>query len=175
MNTSSEVFWVQLVASILVGLCVLAILVIALRDKRRTGKLPDGVTGKSGGAGWFGMVFFAYFVLSGNMSEQWLHKFPFYFTVPGLDLALFLGTVVVAGYALARVFSVHWSRHTSLWISYCLLFPALTSTLMLRDYHSFVSTAWIWILAGLIALFMTPILARLTYAEFYLNRADRVD
>jgi hypothetical protein len=174
MSTFPEQFWAFVVGFSIAGFCILATLVLSIREKRKTGKWPQFDSG-SKGSGWFAWVWAGWFGLSVAVPDRMLHRFPLCILVPGIDLSMLIAFTALAGLALTWVFRAEWSRQTCFWISYCLLLPALTLTLVLRDYKSFASTAWIWILAGLIALFMTPILARLTYAEFYLNRADRVD
>ena len=170
MNTISERFWVNLVSIVIAGVCVLAVIVISLREKRRTGSLPREVTGDSGGVGWFGLIWWIWFSLSLTMLEPILHRFPLYILVPGVDLAMFLASAALAGFALTWVFRAEWNWRTCPLISYCLLLPALTSTVVIRDFKCLTSMAWAWILAGLLAAFLTPYLARLTYLEFYLNR-----
>lgn len=172
MNTSSEQFWLNL-GAIVVGVCVVLIVILSLLEKRKTGRWPDVITGRKGGGGWFGLVFWTYFVLSGVMSEQTLRRLPLSVLVPGVDVALFLGSLSFAGFVFSWLFKAEWNRQTSLWISWSLLFPALTLTLVVRDFRSLASFSWAWILALLLALFLTPVLARLTYQEFYLKRAKQ--
>jgi hypothetical protein len=100
-----------------------------------------------------------------------LHRFPWYTFVPGVDLAMFLACAALAGFAIASTFRAEWDWRTCPWVSYYLMLPALTSTLVIRDVKSLTSMAWAWILAGLLAVFLTPYLASLTYAEFYMSRA----
>lgn len=172
MDTGSEQFWVNVVGFTTAGVCILAILVLSLRQKRMTGKWPQ-INGGSSGSGWFSWVWAAWFGLSTAVPGPMLRRFPLSVVVPGIDISLLIAFTALAGFSLAWAFRAEWSRQTGHWISFNLLLPAVTCLLVVRDFRALTSMAWVWILAGLLAVFLTPYLARLAYVEFYLNRVEQ--
>ena len=171
----TEQFWVNLVAGCVVAACVIGILIISIREKRRTGAYPIEMHSRPGDWGWFSLGFVFWFIVSIELGESLRRSFPLSVLVPGLDLSLFLAFAAFAAFALGWAFRSQWNRRTGLWISWSLLFPALTGALVLRDVMCYWSIAWIWIPAGLIAVFLTPHFARLAYLGLYASGAGAAE
>ena len=169
MKNLPEDYWFPLVAGIVAGLCVLGIAVIAIREKRRTGRYPRAITGGRNEYGWFALV--SWLWLWGRIWE-WIpesaaRKFPLFIIVPGISLALTLGFVALTGFAFSHTFRREWNWRWGLWY---LLFPAFGLLALERDLKSLASMPWAWIPAALVGIGLTPFVARLAYVEFYVRR-----
>ena len=170
MKTPSEAYWVGLVAFTIAGLCVAAIAVIAVREKRRTGHLPPEMIPRPGGSGWFAVVWWVWMFLRWQISAGLVKTFPLFVIVPGIDLGLGLAFVAFAGWAMSYAFRNEWSRRTGLWIIYCLVFPSLSLFVLSQDIKCLESMAWAWVPAGIVGIALAPFAARAAYMEFYLSR-----
>lgn len=169
MSTSPEQFWAFVVGFSIAGFCILATLVLSIREKRKTGKWPQFDSG-SKGSGWFAWVWAGWFGLSIAVPDRMLHRFPLCILVPGIYLSMLIAFTALAGLALSWAFRAEWSRQTGHWITFLLLPPAMMGGVVVKDVKALSSTSWVWLLAGLLAAFLTLLLTRLAYVEFYLNR-----
>ena len=175
MKIPSEQFWVTLVAGVVVTVCVVLIIITALRQRRRMGQYPEEFRDNDRGMGWFAFISWLWFGASAYLGVAVRRSFPLYVIIPGVDLAITLAYLALAGFAITWAFRVEWNRQIGLTITYHMLFPALYGCLVIRDIFTYWQMAWIWIPAVLLAIFLTPFCTRYCYVEFYLNRAGLRD
>jgi hypothetical protein len=168
----NEITLVGTIAGIIAGLSILAVVVISIREKRRTGMLPQEL--RRDQSGWFAgyCIWCIWFWISLSPLDKYSHKFPVYVVKPSIDLAMFIAFLALAVFAYRWAFSSDWHWRTGLWISYISIFPALSSILVIKDIISLIDMPWIWIIAVLFALYMAPQFTRLAYEEFYLRRVN---
>lgn len=157
---------------IIAGLSILAAAVLSYRQKRRTGRWPSEVVGYRPNMGWFSCLLVLWFCVRLQIPGIMLKKFPLFILVPGFDLTMFIALAVLAGFAFKWAFGSEWHWKTGLWITFMMLLPALVSGLVIADILRYMSMPWIWILAALMAVFLSPHLARLAYVEYYASRVS---
>lgn len=150
-----EAFLVGLVAFSIAAACVLGIIVVAIREKKRTGRLP-GELADSGGGGWFFALMFVYLTLRGEFSAVLLRRMPLCIIVPALDMAYAIALIAVAVWAMSYVFRVGWSARTSLWVSWHLCLPVLFLCNVPATVRALHTMSWVWIPAGIIAVAAAP-------------------
>jgi hypothetical protein len=172
LKTPDEAELVALIAGVVVGVCIVAIIVLAVREKRRTGAYPC-VIGGPNELGWFGLAWILWITGRAYIPESWLNALPLTIVVLGIDLALLVAFAAYGAHALARVYMVDWDRRWGLYIVGSLLFPALSAGFVVFDAKRAAHTPWVWILAVLIAVFLSPFFARFAYEEFYLRKLPR--
>lgn len=166
----SEVMLVGIIAGIIAGLSILAVVVLSIREKKRTGRLPKELKGDT--SGWFTGVYVLWFCLSIRELDNYFHTPPVYVLKPTIDLALFIAFLALAVFAYKWAFDSDWHWKTGLWISYISIFPALSSVLVIKDVIGLIDMPWIWIIVVLFALYTAPQFTRLAYEEFYLRKVD---
>lgn len=174
MNTDPLTFWTQLIAGIVVVICLVAIVAVALRCKRRTGAYPPELTGKLDEPGWFSFVPFVWLILRTEMTPAWLFQtFPLYILLTGLDIAFAMGFLAYAGFSFSHVFRPRWNRSNGLWVVYSLIFPVVFAWPLAEDIRHLAEMPWVWIIAGVLGMGLSPFIARLAYHEFYVRRSAR--
>lgn len=170
MSNSSETFWINVVAAIVVVLCVAGIIAVAIREKRRTGDIPRELRSGRNEVGWFALVWWFWFFGRSRASEQLLRVFPLTLIVPGVDLALTIAFVAFAGYCVSYAFRTEWNWRVGPWITYSLVLPVLMGFPMYEDIKLLASMVWMWVPAGVLALALVPFFMRWTFEEFYLRK-----
>ena len=174
MNTDPQTFWVQWIAGIVAAICLIAIVAVALRSKRRTGAYPPELAGKPDEPGWFSFVPFVWFVVRTGMIPDWLFKiFPLYILLTGLDIAIAIGFLAYAMFAFSHVFRPQWNRSTGFWVAYSLIFPAIWAWPLAEDARHLAEMPWVWIVAGMLGIGLSPFIARLAYHESHVRRSAR--
>lgn len=104
MGWQSQAFWVNVAAGCVVAACLIGVVVICTREKRRTGSYPRTVTGGRNTAGWFALAYFLWFTASIQIGEAWLRRFPLNVLISGLDASLLLAGAAFAAFALSYAF-----------------------------------------------------------------------
>ena len=162
-----EGFWVRLVALSIAAACVIAVIVIAFRERRRTGRYPrELVSGFSESEwGWFHFLAFMLVWSRTYVPGGMIRRFPLCVLFPALDLAFLVGFAAVAVWALSYVFRATWHWRTGLWITFQLILPAFFVYAIVSDVVNLKSVSWAWIPAGFIAVLAAPFFARFAFQE----------
>jgi hypothetical protein len=150
--------------------CLIAVVVIAVRHRRKTGSWPYELTHMDDSPVCqcvFWMIIMVRFGLFSPLGNGIDRSMPAALVFAGLDLSMALAMLVVAGLVMVVSFTCDWSRHTALRQTYFLMFAFLLCGMVVRDIYLYRPFAWIWIIAAVEAAFLTPVLARLAYVEYY--------
>ncbi len=166
MKTDQDL-WLQVgtVAGSIAAACILAVIVLAIREKRRTGHLPRELTSYDGWS-WFGwlsfMFLWSHWIIPGPIM-RWL---PLCILYPGLDMALLIGFTALAVRALSYAFSAEWHWRVGLWITRHLILPAFFIWAVVSDVGKLHGMPWAWAIGAILAAFAAPFCARFAYQEF---------
>lgn len=171
MRIPSEQGIIALVAGIVASACILAVVLLAVREKRRTGHYPPEIVVGSD-TGWFSLFWIVWMIGRSEAPSNWLDPLPVSILVLGVDLGLLIAFAAFGAYALAQVFKPDWDRRWGLQVVRCLMFPALGAGLVVSDTFRVTGAAWVWIPGVLIAVFLSPFFARWTYEEFHLRQLN---
>jgi hypothetical protein len=163
--TTDEAYWVGLVGFSIAAVCIAALALIAVREKRPTGRWPAWITVSSTGVGWFSFLAFMFLMSHSSVPQPTMRQFPLCVLYPGLDLALLIGSAALAGRAFAYAFRQDWQWRVGLWIAWHLIWPALFVWAIYSDVTSLRGMSWVWIPAALVAIFAAPFCARFAYQE----------
>jgi hypothetical protein len=162
---------VTMIAAIVVVLCVIGVVLASIREKRRTGRLPDALRPSQKDMGWFGLLFFVWLNFKTVMPKAIYDKFvPLYVIVPAVDVAMEVAFFALAVYALSYAFRTGWSRQIGLWITYMLILPIIWAAIIYDDFARLASMTWLWMLVALASVFLIPLFTRGAYEEFILHR-----
>jgi hypothetical protein len=161
----------QIVGFAVAAVCIAAVIVLSVRLKRRTGQYPREIMGGPSEVGWFALFWFTWWVWRTEFLSKWLGSLPLLILVLGIDLALLVAFVALAAHAFAWVFRPDWHWRWGLYIAFRLAFLAMAVGLVLMDARRAGDATWIWILAAIIAAFLSPFCARWAYEEFDLRKA----
>lgn len=163
---------VTMIAVIVVALCVIGVVLASIREKRRTGHIPDEFRPSPKGMGWFGLLTFAWLILSNELPKAIYDKFvPLYVIVPAVDVAMGIGFLALAVYALSYAFAIGWTCKLGLWITCMLIIPIIWAGVIYNDVERLASIKWVWILVLLMSIFLIPFFTRWAYKEFILYRS----
>lgn len=157
------------------GLCVVAVIIVAVMQRRRQGVWPYELT-HIDHQPWnrrrIYMILMSDIVIRMFLPESLMLTIPVAIAISAVELSLFLSISVVAAFAVFRSFHSRWSRELALQQTYLLIFAAVIGSFVLRDGLLYKEMAWIWILSTLAACFLTPGLARAAYVEYYLPNME---
>lgn len=160
----NEGFWVALVAYSIAALCLVAVVVVELRERRRTGRsFFDGNDGR----GWFMLFAFLFIFSTGHISPTTLRLWPWCIIFPALNMAFLAGFGAVALRAFTYAFLETWHWRVGLWISFHLVMPAACVFNIYRNVVELHLPGWIWFLAGLVAAFLAPFFVRFAFVEMH--------
>jgi len=177
METDQDL-WLQVgaVAASIAAACILAVIVLAVREKRRTGCLPRELVGLRGGWGWFGWLSFMFLWSHWMVPGPMMLRLPLCILYPALDMALLIAFVALAARALSYAFSAEWHWRIGPWITAHLVWAGLFIWIVVSDVENLHYIAWAWVPAAIVAAFATPFFARLAYQEFVAcGQAEPVD
>jgi len=150
--------------------CVIGAIVVAVIQKRKTSAWPAELTHVDGRPLSNRVVSTAIMVdiLFRTIAPAGIAaSLPAGLILPGLDLSLFLALAFLAGLAVSRSFGPNWSRGLALHQTYFLVFACVAGSFVGFDVFTYRSAGWIWIPAVLEACFLTPVLSRLAYIEYF--------
>ena len=154
----------------LAAVCILAIPIIAVFQKRRTKAWPPELTtidGQPVGKSVFKVILMADILIRTILPQKVFASIPVALVMAGLDLSLALALASLAALAISRSFRPGWSWRTGLQQTYFLIFAVVVSSFVAWDLSLYRPIAWIWMLAVLEASFLVPALVRLAYIEYY--------
>ena len=165
---TDQALWIQVgtVAGWIAAVCVLAVIVLAVREKRRTGCLPREVAGGPGEWGWFGFLSIMFLWSHWWIPEATIWRLPLCILYAGLDIALLIGFTALAVRALSYAFSAEWHWRVGLWITAHFILPAVWIWAVVSDVGKLHDMAWAWVPAALVAAFAAPFCARFAYQEY---------
>ena len=170
MKTPDDAHLVGLVAFTIAALCVVAIVVVSIRQRRKTGNWPAGLVSQHGSGGWFALAFFLWVVVRMEVPDRLVSTFPLFVFVPGIDLGLTLAFLAFAGFAISYAFRTDWHWRTGLWTTYALIFPGPFAYYVYRDAKCLLQMPWAWILAGMVAIALMPFFTRSLYVGLHPSR-----
>ena len=165
MMKIDEGFWVGLVGFTIAAVCVIAIIVVGVRERRRTGQLPPVLRDGHSGTGWFFTLALILICLRTYAIKGFIVRFPLCVIIPAMDVAFFIGFFFVAIWAWSYVFRSTWHWRIGLWIVYHMLFPACFAFLIFSDVVALKGISWVWIPVGFIVIFAAPYFARFAFEE----------
>ncbi len=151
------------------ALCLAAVIILALREKKKTGSYPAEVVGdRPGDASWFLLIWIGWIMVRGNIPDSLVGVFPVSILVTGVDLALAVALVAMVGLAYSKVFKENWK---GVWTEVVMwqLFVVVCAWSVYRDAKAVAATPWVWVFAAGVAAFLSPVLAKLAYQHFYLR------
>ena len=160
-----EAFWVYLISISIAAVCLVAIIVIAVKEKKRSGHYPSEVTGSRNECGWFSLLTLVFLGSRIEISSATIRHFPLCIIYPGLDLALSIAYIAIAAWAISYAFKTHWHWRVGMWIAFQLILPAMFIACIAWDIVSLYSISWVWIPAAIIAIFAAPFFTRFAYRE----------
>lgn len=154
-----EGFWVAVAAYSVAAVCLIGVIVVGLRERRRTGRFHDD---GSRGQGWF-FLFALLFFGSNDISGATLRLWPFCVLFPALNMAFLVGFGAVAIRAFLFAFLDTWHWRTGLWITSRLIMSAAFAFSIYGNVVELHLPGWIWGLAGLLAAFLSPFFVRFAF------------
>jgi hypothetical protein len=169
-DESSLLETVPLVCGLVFVTCVAAIVIVAVKEKRRTGKWPEAVESFSS-PGWTFLVWMASSIAHDELPRA-LHRLPLNILVPAFDTALLIGAAVAGGFALSYSFRCDWNWRVGVWQAARLVIVGLCVWLWVRDLGVYHSQRWVWFPAGILAAFLAPYAVRIAYADL-VGRPER--
>ncbi len=160
----------QWVAYGIAAACLLAVVVLSLLHLLSRGRLPNELTHidqvpiRSAPAHMIFLVRILAFVYIPESIRSW---WPVVIVLACFDLSLLLSMGTMVFLALSQSCRDTWSRAVALVQTYWLGFGFTTGAMLVWDSVRFAREGWVWIISAVGAAFLTPLLARLIYTEYY--------
>lgn len=153
--------------------CLIAVAVFAVKERRRSGWWPYELTHVGNcPAGAFYWILMGRIVLIGFVPNRIVASVPAALVLGGIDLCMAVAGVAMAVLAIAASFKPDWNKHWSYRQTALLMFAVICCVWVGWDIQLYRSESWIWIIAGLEATFLSPLMVRLAYKEFYIRMME---
>ena len=162
----SDTVLVPAIAIVVAVVCFIAIVIVAIKQKRRTGNYPQELSDKSNGNG---KPFWGFLIpiISLNIPDHVLRKLPFSVLIPGVDSAVLVMGLIMAACGISYSFGSKWNKQIYFYQIYMLIFFSICGLIVFRDIQTYDSMRWVWAFAPIVAIPLIPLAARLVYKEFY--------
>ena len=163
-------FWVTFIAALVASAAIVGAAILILRG-RGVGT-PTGAMGSRLSAPHSCVVccvaWTAYF-----LPDTVQHAFPLNVLIPGVLVTVSLALVANACFALSYSFRQEWHWRTALWQSSWVIFAGTMAVPVYDAVQTYHATWWVWIFAGIQAVYLTPFLVRFVHLDIRTQETQR--